>query len=132
MGSNDAFLSIVRDTRLRLEARRGDLPAAGPEATQAKASSSLSVADVARIEGIDPDEAMWLLRPDVAVLAELPVTGDHHDIDALALPEFRRPELDAPISAMLAHVARLGWGRLSAWIFRFANRLAGGVRSRSR
>lgn len=118
MGSNDAFLSIVRDSRIRLEARRGDLPAGGPGTTQASASSSLSVADVARIERLDPDEAMWLLRPDVAVLTEIPVTGEHDDIDALALPEHRRPELDAPISAMTVHLARLAWGRLSAWLGR--------------
>jgi hypothetical protein len=83
-----------------------------PACVQASPYDSRSVADVARDEGLDLDEAMWLLRPDIAVQAEIPTTGEHEDVDALALPDARRPAEDAPLAMLLGHLVGLLVGRL--------------------
>jgi hypothetical protein len=94
VSSNDGFLEL------------------DPAFVQASPHGSRSVADVARDEGLDLDDAMWLLRPDVVVQAEIPTTGEHEDVDTLALPELRRPADDAPIAVLLGHLVGLWAGRL--------------------
>jgi hypothetical protein len=66
----------------------------------------ISVEEWARNAGVE----MW--PPYGTMLDEIPLVGDHEDIDALALPELRRPADDAPIAVLLGHLVGLWAGRL--------------------
>lgn len=70
------------------------------------AAASITVEEFGRIAGV----TMW--PPYGTMPDEIPLVGDHEDIDELALPELRRPAEDAPIAMLLGHLVGLLVGRL--------------------